>query len=94
MSKRTLFVAVIITFSLGLAAAYGLGDGNEKVSVLQKIKNAYNNFRGRQQQKSQAVNNEAPKQLPAPKAEPKDKKITNRYMQIKKQGQKIRDYYY
>jgi len=83
MGKRTLFAAVVITLSFALPAAYGLGDGNEKVSVLQKIKNAYNNFRGRQQQKSQAINNEAPKQPPAPakiaapKIEsPKDKEMT------------------
>ncbi|MCX5668445.1 MAG: hypothetical protein NTY34_09145 [Candidatus Omnitrophica bacterium] len=83
MGKRTLFVAVVIMLSFGLPAAYGLGAGNEKVSVLQKIKNAYNNFRGRQQQKSQAINNEAPKQPPAPakiaasKIEsPKDKEMT------------------
>ncbi len=67
MSKRIIFVAVVITLSFGLSAAYGLGDGNEKVGALQKVKNAYNDFRVRQQQKSQAVKNKALKQSLAPK---------------------------
>jgi len=67
VSKRILFIVVVITLSFGLPAAYGLGDGNEKVGALQKIKSAYNDFRSRQQQKSQAVKNEAPKKSPAPK---------------------------
>jgi len=36
MSKRVLFVAVVIALFFGLPAAYGIGDGNEKVGALPK----------------------------------------------------------
>ena len=67
MSKRAFFVLVVVMFSFGLSTAYGLDAGNEKVGALQKIKNAYNDFKNKQQQKSQVVKNEALKQPQAPK---------------------------
>ncbi len=67
MNKKVVLVSVIIAVSLGLSSAYGLGEEGGKVSVLQKMKNAYNDFRARQQQRSQNVNNEAIKQSSATK---------------------------
>jgi len=80
MGRRAIFLAVIIVFSFGLSAAYGAGNENEKVSVLQKMKNAYNDFRNRDQQKPPAVKNAAPKVSPAPVVKPKVKELTKEAM--------------
>lgn len=76
MNKRVLFVAIVITLSFGLSSAYGLGEDNEKISVLQKLKNAYNDFRARQQQRSQVVNSEVLKRPSLSKDQPKNKEMT------------------
>jgi len=80
MYKRVLSIMIVVMLSFGLSAAYGIGTGNEKVSLLQKMKNAYHNFRDRQQQKSQVVRKEAADQPAAPKAELKDKEVTREEM--------------
>ena len=66
MNRKAFFAALVVAASLsfGLSAAYGADAGNEKVGVFQKMKNAYNNFRNRQQQKPQTVKNETSKVTP------------------------------
>lgn len=54
MKKRIFVAAAIIYFALGIFALDGFC-GGEKVGILQKVKNAYNNFRNKQQQSPQAV---------------------------------------
>ena len=75
MKKRILIAAAVISFALGIFALDGFC-GGEKVGILQRVKNAYNNFRNKQQQNPQAVSEEEPKAAasvqkaaPAPKAE-------------------------
>lgn len=80
MSKRIVFITIIIILSFGLSPAYGFDGKNEKVSVLQKIKNAYNNFRNRQQQKSQVVKNEVSEEPPILKVQPETKEATKEEM--------------
>ncbi|MFA5084775.1 MAG: hypothetical protein WC482_00215 [Candidatus Omnitrophota bacterium] len=80
MSKRIVFITIIIILSFGLSPAYGFDGKNEKVSVLQKIKNAYNNFRNRQQQKSQVVKNEVSEEPPISKVQSETKEATKEEM--------------
>lgn len=76
MNKKVLLAVVIIALSFGLLSVYAADDKSEKVSMLQKIKNAYNDFKSRQQQKSQAaVNNRGAGQVSAPKANAPEAKI-------------------
>jgi hypothetical protein len=75
MGKKIIF-AVVIAIFLGSSVVHGLSSENEKMGVLQKIKNAYNDLRNRQQQKS-PVPALAPAKVAAPKIEsPKDKEMT------------------
>jgi len=80
VSKRIVFITIIIILSFGLSPAYGFDGKNEKVSVLQKIKNAYNNFRNRQQQKSQVVKNEVSEEPPISKVQSETKEATKEEM--------------
>lgn len=88
MGIRAFVIAVVIVLSFGLSTAYGVDSGTGKVSILQKMKNAYNNFRNKQQAKPQAAKVEpkavSPRlELPqavAAKDMPKDKEVTREEM--------------